>query len=125
MNAQIYQWLVGEIRGQCSTFITMPGLNSLYFFTGIVPPTRQNVGAWPTLFDAAKQREIRDRFVSLPGPRCAIRNLRMAANWLEGRKPVESPLPEYIAQHFVTISRRADWVSQYEFMVERTDGSAE
>ena len=127
-DAKVYQWLVGELGTRCTSFITMPGLNSLYLFSGIDPPTRQNVGAWPTLFDIAKQRMIRDRFAAAPGPSCAIRNVRMATRWLQGRKPGETPLADYIAEHFVTVARRPapDWLGgEYEFMVERTDSRPE
>ena len=50
-SAQVadFQNLVHKINEDCSGFITMPGLDSLYFWTGQEPPTMINMSNWVTV----------------------------------------------------------------------------
>ena len=49
--------LVGYLKTECDTFITYPGYNSLYFWTGKNPPTQLNSTGWGQ-FDARQQMQI-------------------------------------------------------------------
>jgi hypothetical protein len=43
-TAPSYRTLTHFLESECDTFITVPGLNSLYFWTGKMPPTYSNFG---------------------------------------------------------------------------------
>lgn len=93
----------------------MPGLNSLYLFTRISPPTPLNTTSWMTLFDDDRQAEVRRRLALQPGPLCAVRHRGVIAFWAQGRDVSGTLLARYIDERFVTEFT----VNGYEFMVER------
>jgi hypothetical protein len=121
-EAEALQHLTRDLTLRCRTFITMPGLNSLYLFTGSEPPTALNVGDWMNLFSAAQQQEIRDRFSRSPPPRCAVRQ-RKIVSWWNARRPgadeLDQPLARYIEDEFITV----DKYGEYELMVQRAGDS--
>jgi hypothetical protein len=51
--------VVDGIDRNCTSFLTLPGLNSLYLYTQQRPPVVLN-GPWPWFFSAAEQGEIVD-----------------------------------------------------------------
>jgi hypothetical protein len=55
-----YQWLVQQVQARCATVITLPGLNSLFFWTTLEPPTGLNTTAWPVLLGREQQQRIVD-----------------------------------------------------------------
>ncbi len=56
-QAQIYQGLTKYLQTQSDTFVTVPGLNSLYFWTGKKPPTYFNISEVVLLNDR-QQAEV-------------------------------------------------------------------
>jgi hypothetical protein len=56
-EAQIYQRLTQYLQTQSDTFVTVPGLNSLYFWTGEKPPTYFNISEVVLLNDE-QQAEV-------------------------------------------------------------------
>ncbi len=50
-QAATYRALTQYVEKECDTFVTYPGLNSLYFWTGKTPPTCLNCGAFVWLSD--------------------------------------------------------------------------
>jgi hypothetical protein len=120
-QADTFQQLTRELRTRCRTFITMPGLNSLYLFTGMEPPTTMNVGAWMNLFSPVQQEQIRARFSKSPPPLCAVRNKTLVAYWMTRRPAAgewDLPLARYIDDEFVTVNKY-HLGSEYEFMIQR------
>jgi hypothetical protein len=57
-EADTYHWLVSQVQSRCSTIITTPGLNSLFFWSGLEPPTGLNTTAWPILLSADEQQRV-------------------------------------------------------------------
>jgi hypothetical protein len=55
-----YQWLVEQVQKRCATVITLPGLNSLFFWATLEPPTGLNTTAWPVLLGREQQQRIVD-----------------------------------------------------------------
>ena len=53
-----YRWLYHNLRAETDTFLTLPGLYSLHFWTGLPAATADNITAWTTVLSA----------VELPGP---------------------------------------------------------
>ena len=93
-QAKLYQLLVGTLRARCRTFVTQPGLNSFYLFTGMEPPTRANTTVWMLLLSDAQQEQIVERLVDAPAPVCALRRQR---------RVYTTPLARYIEERFVTL----------------------
>jgi hypothetical protein len=54
--AELYQHLTQSLEKDCDTFVTYPGLNSLYFWTGKRPPTELNCTGWGQLTPQQQQR---------------------------------------------------------------------
>lgn len=121
-QAEALQHLTRDLTRRCRTFITMPGLNSLYLFTGSEPPTALNVGDWMNLFSVVQQQEIRDRFSRSTPPRCAVRQRKIVSWWnarRPGAHPLDQPLARYIEDEFVTV----DEYGEYELMIQREGDS--
>jgi hypothetical protein len=57
-NVATYRWLSANMRENCDAFITTPGLNSLYLWTGLAPVSTLNTTVWPLMFDNDQQRRI-------------------------------------------------------------------
>ena len=103
--------LTAEVRASCSTFLGLPGFNSLYLFTGEDPPTGMNVGAWPILFDETDQQHVVDQ-VRRDQRLCAVRNKAALPLVLSAPGSSDRPLVSFI-QHRFTPEKR---VSGYEIM---------
>jgi hypothetical protein len=105
-DAARLQWVVANLRAHCDTFVSKPGLDSLYFWTGLNPPTGLNTGPWMTLLDAGQQERVVAALSSHSRP-CAVRSPADVGFWLRGRDtgssdPNAMPLARYIDEHFST-----------------------
>jgi hypothetical protein len=100
-------WLTENLRAHCDTFVSMPGLNSFYLWTGLEPPTGMNESEWMILYDAAQQARIVEALSSHARP-CAVRSARDAGFWLGAcdrrnrDDPETLPLARYINEEFAT-----------------------
>jgi hypothetical protein len=108
-QAALYKLLVGTLTARCRTFVTQPGLNSFYLFTGMEPPTRTNATVWMLLLSDAQQERIVERLAHAPQPVCALRRQR---------RVFTTPLARYIEERFVTLYER----DFFEFRVRREPG---
>jgi hypothetical protein len=100
-----YRWLSYNLGAHADTFVTMPGLNSLYLWTQIDPPTVLNTTAWMTLLDDGAQQHIVDRLARYPHA-CAVCADPLVDLWLRDRKPnVRPSLVRYIDEEFRTVSK--------------------
>ena len=113
-QVQLYREIVANIDEQCDTFVSMPGFNSLYFWTRQDPPTAQNATTWMTLFDDQMQQNIVDRLMSLRSL-CVVYNQPVTEEWVGGRNIDRGPLVRYIRTSFRTLRTTGD----FELMVPK------
>ncbi|MGC1165702.1 MAG: hypothetical protein WA862_06300 [Solirubrobacterales bacterium] len=102
-EVDLYRQIVTEINRHCSSFLTEPGLNSFYIWTGQEPPTGYNATAWTTLFDATHQRRVIEETRSTEGL-CLLRNHDLDLFWGGGVVP-PGPLVRYLHRGFEPIGR--------------------
>ncbi len=97
-ESDLYRRVSLAIDANCRTLLTLPGMNSFYFWTGLQPPTGFNATAWTTLFDEDHQQRVIDATNSVRGL-CVLENESLAASWSGGTIPDE-PLVRYMRQGF-------------------------
>lgn len=114
-NVQLYQELVRPLaRPEVETFLTLPGLNSLYFWAQKDPPTGFNVTAWMTLLDDRHQERIWESAKGRSGL-MVVRNQYLIRFWMQGQPIDRSPLVREIDAHFDTVKT----FGGYELMARR------
>ena len=106
--------LVKRLRAGCETFVTLPGLNSLYLWTRLEPPTGLNATTWMFLFDAALQERIVARLETIERL-CLVRQPELVDSWARSRPLPERPLLDYLQSRFQLHER----VGVYELWVRR------
>ena len=57
-QSESYRSLAEYLRTQCDTFVVLPGLNSVYFWTGKTPPTYYNINGETILPSERQQTQI-------------------------------------------------------------------
>jgi uncharacterized membrane protein YidH (DUF202 family) len=110
--------LVARLRAQCETFVTLPGLNSLYLWAELEPPTGFNATSWMFLFDASLQERIVARLETIERL-CLVRQPQQEGSWARGRPLPERPLSTYLLTRFALHER----VGEYELWLRRADES--
>jgi hypothetical protein len=114
-QASTLRRLSASLQRRCQTFLTLPGLGSLYLFSEEEPPTQRNVTVWMYYFDADEQRDI-VRQAQQFHPLCAVRDRNLLNFWRQASGPIPSrPLYRFINRDF----RVARTFGEYEFMVQR------
>jgi hypothetical protein len=113
-EVKVFQTLVRKINEDCNGFITMPGLTSLYFWTGQEPPTTINMSNWVTLLPAKYQYQIIN---AIDGNKrdCVIENDYWVEWWRRGQDLNKVPLVSYIRKDF----RSYDQVGDYRILIRR------
>jgi hypothetical protein len=109
-----YSRLVELLREhECTIFISYPGFNSLYLWSGLEAPAPRPPAIWMKALDDAKQRRAVAELRASPRP-CAIRNEAIAAVYVS-EPLLEKPLIAYIFENF----EPAENVGAFEFMVPK------
>jgi hypothetical protein len=99
-----YTWLTENIQALKGTFITIPGYNSLYFWTGQDPPTGFNATTWMTLLNTREQEAV-VRSLSAHDTPCVVYDVVGTEFWLRGQDVSESPIFKHIQEEFEVVDR--------------------
>lgn len=110
--------LVDRLRAQCETFVTLPGMNSLYLWAELEPPTGFNATSWMFLFEAPLQERIVARLETIERL-CLVRQPQQERSWARGRPLPARPLSTYLQARFTLHER----VGEYELWLRRADES--
>jgi hypothetical protein len=70
-ESQVLSGLVRGISEQCDAFVSIPGFNSLHFWTGIKPVTGWNMTVWPYHLTVRQQQDMITALDAHPRP-CVI-----------------------------------------------------
>jgi hypothetical protein len=95
----LYHWTVNEIHQNCSGFMTMPGMNSFYFWAQQDSPTLVNLTNWVGALDDAEQQQMTTDFARVTRP-CVVLCPSVVKFWLQGRSLPPRPLARWIEEHF-------------------------
>lgn len=101
-EAARYYWLTGNVRAHCTTVVTLPGLNSLYLWSGLAPPTGRNTTAWQLLLSRGEQQEIVDQ-VSRHDAACVVEYEAGVRTGGRGQAIEGDPLVRFLRMNFRTI----------------------
>jgi hypothetical protein len=115
-QADTLLWVSQEIGQHCKTFISLPGMNSFYFWTRQEPATMLNVGTWMYLFPPAMQDRVLERIRGVDGL-CVLRNDNLLAIWARGRPLPDTALLRYLTGGFVPLEERGG----YQILVRRPE----
>jgi hypothetical protein len=99
-QARVLRGLTGSVDRHCDTFLSLPGLNSFYLWSGLSPPDDLNWTHWWSLFDRdTQQRVVKD---ADPIDRlCLIKDPALAHSLAGGRLPRPGgPLLVFVRREF-------------------------
>jgi hypothetical protein len=100
-RTRVLRTVTADLRKQCDTFYSAPGLNSFYIFSGLPPPTGL-LANWPGVLDAAQQKEVLSRLRAAERANarvCILRDTTRSSAWLAGygSGPLRAILTDYDA----------------------------
>ncbi len=91
------EFLSAAIRAQCSTFVTVPAMNSLYFWTGESPPATNWTNTWFDTSDGPLQKQVLNRIKGQDGSRfCVVDNPKWTYFWYQGHVIPQLPLARLV-----------------------------
>ena len=119
-EAENYQWLVSQLRQNCDTFVGLPGIPSLYLWTGKPmpgpahkPPGPLSMDTWMVSHSSDEQLAVVDDLARYPNA-CAVYEPSGVDFWNRGKLDVRGwPLANYILTQFKTIGQ----TGEYQFMI--------
>ncbi len=101
-RARTLETVTGVLRRNCSTFISIPALNSFYLWSGEPVPTVLS-GPWPYLLDDEAQQQALDRIENRAGL-CLIRDPELLGFWRGFSPPAnDGPLLRFVRERFGTL----------------------
>ena len=112
-GAQLRQ-LVAAIDSDCSSFITFPGMNSIYIWTGQEPPSDLRYGVWWLTPDPVDQQAV-VRQLEGESRLCVIKNQTLIDFWAQGHQVPAQPVVDFINASFIPKATFGD----YELLIRK------
>ena len=100
---------VAAIDQDCSSFMTLPSMGSLYIWTRQSPPTPVRAPIWWLVLDAGQQEQLVQRLQSAPRL-CVVENTQAIQMRSMGRPVPSTPLVDFIGRSFVSEGTYGDYV---------------
>jgi hypothetical protein len=113
--------VTGALEANCSSFESIPGVNSFYFFSGQQPPTGFNTTQWWKLLNGRQQQAAVTGLERTPRP-CVLVVPWLITFWdATGRDPEleRSPLMRFTRTHLVPFGAFGPPAERYELYVSR------
>lgn len=104
----MYQPLMKYLQAECDTFVTYPGFNSFFFWTGKRPPTQCNSTGWGQL-TLAQQEQILAALRQSPRPLLVVHEYMMRSWGAEG-PPQIRPLVRCVREEGREVQRIGPFV---------------
>ena len=104
-----YMFLAGNIAANCDLLVTLPGMGSFNYWSGVPTPNGSNMTAWMRVFDRERQQRILDLMRSDPRA-CSVYSAPLTGMW--GATPEElavSPLARYIIDEMPKVAEIDDY----------------
>ncbi len=112
-RVKTFQWLTHKIDARCSSFFSMPGFFSLYFWTQEDSPTLKMINN-PGFLDNPRQHLILRDLTTKDTP-CIVYSPDLMAFFHASDFLQSSPIGQYLKSNFVTADQR----DGYQFMVRK------
>src|SRR5262249_10130743 len=103
-QADNYRALAEDLRAEWDTFVVIPGLNSLYFWSGKRPPTYFSITGERSLPNDRQQRQIVDALRQSARPLVLIKD-RHLFSWRTTDQSQSGPLGEFVRQECEEVRR--------------------
>ena len=99
-DVQTYQGVVNYLASpHIESFLTIPGMNSLYFWAGKEPPTQLNASDWLALLDPRQQERVWEAAQKIHGL-VVVRNRGAVHTWMRSASINQVPFVKHIDQDF-------------------------
>jgi hypothetical protein len=117
-----FQLVTDFLKTHCSTYWSIPGLNSFYLFSGETPPTGLNTTqSWWNALSWNEQRSVLGALVHTPRL-CVIEATDPIVWDHKFRHIVQTPLVHYLETRFVVAERTARYGPwSYQLLIRSTD----
>jgi len=102
-STAMYRTLSQYLETECDTFVSYPGINSLYFWANKRPPTHLNSTGWGPLTHA-QQKQILDALRKAPRPLLVV-VAAAADGWTQYAPPELSPLIHFVNHDCTEVKR--------------------
>jgi hypothetical protein len=109
-----YQWLAANLRLHADTFLGVPGMHSLYAWSGCTPPLPFYPHHWVLFRRAGEEERLVRALLAAPRP-CIVRNAALEDFWLHSR-PDNGPVQAALDADFRFVGAAGD----YELFLPRT-----
>ena len=110
--------LAEEIRADCDSYLSFPGVNSYYFWSKKEPVTGFNTTNWMYFLTDRQRADIETGLARLSRP-CIVIHRKALAMWMQGR-PLDPTPATYVNEHF----RYKTTIDNYEIWVKKDVNSA-
>jgi hypothetical protein len=104
-----YLFLAGNIAANCDLLVTLPGMGSFNYWSGVPAPNGSNMTAWMRVFDRERQQRILDLLRSDPRA-CSVYSASRTRMWgTTVEELAVSPLARYIIVEMPKVAEIEDY----------------